>query len=223
MHHSKTTEKLIRLFLISAVFLLVTACSNRTDNKSAADNSVDTTKSFKVENYWLTPNKSFEFNSLGKSSGDTLHLVTCSQFVYFPFGKLTDKSSLKASMLKGFTITNFKRDTFTNTNMSPPFFEWSESLDLQLGDNKLSLFLDNDPEASTHGYIRGGHIVDGKVSFSDNIKIGISAEDFYKIFFDYFPTELHEKYKVVELESCVTDVTHSYTFDNGQLSSIKFN
>ena len=200
----------------------MTACSNSADKKSTADNSVDTTKSFKVDNYWLKPKKSFDFNSLGKSSGDTLHIVTCDQYVYFPFGKLTDRSSLKTSLLKDFTITNFKRDTFTNINISPPFFEWSESVDLLLGDNKLNLFLDNDPEASIHSYIRGGQIVDSKVIFTDNIKIGVSAEDFYKIFFDYFPTELLTKYKVVEFETCVSDVTHIYTFDNGQLSMVKF-
>ncbi len=154
--------------------------------------------------------------------GDTLHLVTCSQYVYFPFGELTDKSSLKESLLKDFTITNFKRDTFTNTNVSPPFFQWSESLDLNLADNKLELFLDNDPEASLHGYIRGGIILDSKVVFSVGIKVGIYVDDFYKIFFDSFPSALKKKYSVVKFESCVADVTHIYTFEKGQLNSVKF-
>jgi len=182
----------------------------------------DSTTSFKIDNYWVTPKKSFGFNSSEQSSGDTLHLVTCSEYVYFPFGKLTDKSSLTTSLLKDFTITHFIRDTFTNTNIIPPFFEWSESVDLKLVNNKLSLFLDNDPEASMHGYVRGGQIVDSKVVFSNCIKIGISTEEFYKIFFDYFPTALDNKYTVVNLESCVTDVTHIYTFNNGQLTSVKF-
>lgn len=204
------------------LFLLVTACVNRTDNNSKADNSVDTTISFKVDHYLVTPKKSFDFNSLGKSFGDTLHIVTCSDYVYFPFGKLADKSSLPISLLKDFTITNFKRDTFTNTNMTPPFFEWNESVDLKLADNKLNLFLDNDPEASIHGYIRRGQIIDSKVIFSNNIKIGMSIDDFFKKFFEHFPTELQKKYKVVELESCVTDIIHIYTFDCGKLSCVKF-
>jgi hypothetical protein len=106
--------------------------------------------------------------------------------------------------------------------MTPPFFEWSESVDLALADNKLNLFLDNNPEASMHGYIRGGQIVDSKVIFSENIKVGMSVEDFYKRFFDYFPTELNKKFNVVEFESCVADVTHIYTFEKGLLSSVKF-
>lgn len=200
----------------------MTACSNRQNTNNTKDNSVDTANSFKVDNYWATPKKSFDFNSLRKSSGDTLHLVTCSNYVYFPFGKLSNKSSLTTSLLKDFTVTNFQRDTFTNTNVDPPLFQWSESMDLGLEGNKLKIFLDNDPEASVHGYIQGGQIVDSKVFFSENIKVGISVHDFYKSFFDYFPVELTKKYKVVEFESCVTDITHIYTFDNGQLSSVKF-
>ncbi len=205
-----------------SILILVNACSSGVNNKSTTDNPVDTTMSFKVDNYWLTPKKSFDFISLGKLSDDTLHLVTCCNYVYFPFGKLTDKSSIKTSLLKDFTITSFNRDTLTNTNLTPPFFEWSESVSLTLADSELNLFLDNDPEASMHGYIRGGKIVDSKVIFSKNIRVGMRIEDFYKKFFDHFPTELYKKYNVVEFESCVADVTHIYTFENGILRSVKF-
>ena len=222
MHHFKTTTKMKRLLFTLTILLLGTACLRGTDINSTRDNLADTIGSFKVDNFWLTPKKSFKFNSLGKLSDDTLHLVTCCDYVYFPFGKLRDKSSIKKSLLKDFTITSFKRDTFTNTNMTPPFFEWSESVDLALADNKLNLFLDNDPEASKHGYIQGGQIVDSKVMFSENIRVGMSVDAFYKKFFDYFPSELNNKFKVVELESCVTDVTHIYTFDKGLLISVKF-
>ena len=101
-------------------------------------------------------------------------------------------------------------------------FEWTESMVLQLGDNHLDLFLDNDPEASTHGYIRGGEIADDKVVFLDNINVGMQIEDFYRKFFDYFPPELNNTFSVVAFEACVTDITHIYTFKNGRLKSIKF-
>ena len=211
-------KRLLLLPLLLAVF----AQGQTITNKPKTYIPVDSTTSYKIDNYWVTPKRSFGFNSLKQTSGDTLYLVTCSEYVYFPFGKLTDKSSLTASLLKGFTITHFIRDTFTNKNIVPPFFEWSESIDLKLVDDKLSLFLDNDPEASMHGYVRGGQIVDSKVVFSNNVKIGISTEDFYKTFFDYFPAALNKKYSVVNLESCVTDVTHIYTFNKGQLASVMF-
>jgi hypothetical protein len=204
----------------------VTACSNRADTDSTLESAVDTAKSVKVHNFRATPKKSFDFNSLGRSSEDTLHLVTCSEFVYFPFGKLTDKSSLKTSLLKGFNISSSKLDTFTNimlpSDPNDDIRQWSESIDLRLGANKLSLFFDNDPEASMHGYIRGGQINDSNVIFTGDIKVGMRLQDFYKSFFDFFPKELIEKYKVVEFESCVTDVTHIYSFENGRLNSVKF-
>lgn len=203
-------------------YVVLTSCNNRQNNNSFAVNSVDKTKSFKLNSYWVTPKKTFKFNSLGKSSGDTLHLVTCSDYVYYPFGKLTDQSSISESLLREFTITNVKRDTFTNTNLTPPFFQWNESIDLTFADNKLNLFLDNDPEASIHGYIRGGQVVDSKVLFLEGIKIGININDFLNIFFDYFPAELQTKYNVVKFESCVTDITHIYIFKKGQLSSVIF-
>jgi hypothetical protein len=80
------------------------------------------------------------------------------------------------------------------SNPSDNFKQWSETLELELGENKLSLFLDNDPEASMHGYIRSGKIVDSKILFSENIRIGMSSTDFYNLFFDYFPKELTLKY-----------------------------
>ena len=215
---------MIRLIIPLVLLLGITfsECDNISTHQRKTYIPVDSATSFKIDNYWVTPKKIFEFSSLGQSLGDTLHLVTCSKYVYFPFGKLTDKSSLTTSLLKDFTITQFIRDTFTNTNISPPFFEWSESIDLKLANNKLNLLLDNDPEASLHSYIRGGQIMDSNVVFSNSIKIGMIAEDFYNIFFDYFPTELNKKFAVVKLESCVTDLTHIYTFNNGKLTSIKF-
>ncbi len=208
--------------LVLLLGITFSECDNISTHQRKTYIPSDSTTSFKIDNYWVTPKKSFEFNSLGQSLGDTLHLVTCSKYVYFPFGKLTDKSSLTASLLKDFTITHIIRDTFANTNISPPFFEWSESIDLKLANNKLNLFLDNDPEASIHGYIRGGQIMDTNVVFANSIKVGMRTEDFYIIFFDYFPTELNKKFVAVKLESCVTDVTHIYTFNNGQLTSVKF-
>jgi hypothetical protein len=218
------TRLTIFLFLFFAT--VISACDSLTTHQGKLYIPADTTTSFRINNYWATPKKSFNYNSLRKSSEETLHLVTCSDYVYFPFGKLTDKSSLKTSLLNIFTITECKRDTFTNimlpSDPADDIKQWTESLKLELGANKLTLFLDNDQEASMHGYIRSGQIMDKKVLFSENIRIGMSSADFYKCFFDYFPPELNLKYKIVELESCVTDVTHIYTFDNGQLSSVKF-
>jgi hypothetical protein len=216
----------LTLLLILFFAIVISECDSSTSKQEKKYTPTDTTTSFRVGCYWVTPKKYFDFNSLGKSSEDTLHLVTCSEYVYFPFGKLTDITSLKTSLLNNFIITDRKQDTFTNimlpSDPSDDFKQWSESIKLELGKNKLSLYLDNNPEASMHGYIRSGQILDNKVIFIKSVKIGMSSTDFYKIFFEYFPTDLNIKYKVVEFESCVTDVTHIYTFINGKLNSVKF-
>lgn len=210
-------KKRIILFSIILISLFV---------KTYAQNGItyfptDTTTSFIIGNYWVTPDSSFEFNALVKSSGDTLQIAACPDYIYFPFGKLTNKQSLERSLLKDFSIIEYKRDTFTILEISPELL-WNESIQLKFGDNNLSLFFDNDPEASMHGYIRGGQIVNDNVVFVNEIKIGMSASEFYKKFFDFFPKELIDKYKVVKIESCVLDVTHIYTFINGCLSSVVF-
>jgi len=218
--HFKTTPNLTLLIILTA-FLTMTACSNWPDTSDRKDNFVDTTKSFRVDNYWATPKKSFDFNSLGKPSADTLHLVTCSQYVYYPFGLLNKKSDLKTSLLKQFTISNCKREAYMNHDISEDSL-WSESFELTLGRNKLNIFLDNDPEASTHSYLSSGEIYDSKVDLLDDIKIGMNINEFYKSFFDYFPTELENTFKVIKFESCVQSITHIYIFNNGKLSIIKF-
>ena len=215
-----------RVLLLLATFFCMTTAYNQLNPNGSKDKLLDTTASFKIDSYWVTPKTSFEFNSLGKTSTDTLHLVTCAEYVYFPFGKLNDKSQLKTSLLKDFNIISSQLDTFTHP-MSPDdasddFLLWSESLELELGVNKLSLFLDNDPFTAIHSYLSEGQILDNKVKLADNVNVGMSIEDFYEKFFEYFPTELNKKYKVIKFESCVFGITHLYTFDNGQLRSVKF-
>lgn len=210
-------KKRIILFSI----LLISLSLNISAQKRSTYYPTDTIISFKVGDYWVTPDSSFEFNALVQSSGDTLQIAACSDYIYFPFGKLTNKQSLDSSLLKDFSIIEFKRDTFTILEISPDLL-WNESIQLKFGDNNLSLFFDNDPEASMHGYIRGGQIVNDNVVFVNEIKIGMSASEFYKKFFVFFPKELIDKYKVVKIESCVLDVTHIYTFINGCLSSVVF-
>lgn len=225
-NRKKSRHNMKRILLFLLTFIHVTICYNQSNLDPSKHKVLDTTASFKIDSYWVTPKQSFEFNSLGKTSTDTLHLVTCAEYVYFPFGKITDTYQLKTSLLKDFKIIRSQLDTFTNT-MSPDdpsddLLLWTESVELELGTNTLSLFLDNDPNTSIQSYLSGGQILDNKVVFQENVKVGMSIEDFYEKFFVNFPNELHHTYKVIKLESCVSDLTHIYTFDKGQLSSVKF-
>jgi hypothetical protein len=168
-----TTIRMTRLITILLLIFpfLFDSCNNLTNQKNEKETTCDTTKSFKIDNHWITPKLNLQFNSLLKSAQDTLDLVICTQYIYFPFGLLYDKSDLPKSLLKSFRITKSDLDTFTNYRVGPnPFNQWSESIELELGSNKLNLFLDNDPEASTHSYILGGEIIDNKVELLNKIK-----------------------------------------------------
>jgi len=172
----------------------------------------DTTNSFKIEGYRVTPKASFEFSTLNKSGIDTLDMVACSDYIYSPFGKVNDKRKFASSLLKNFTVVNRIQATSSGK---------VEVQILKHKASKLVFFFDNS-DTATHSDILKGEIYDDDVVFFNAIRIGIKEDDFYKIFFDYFPPELRNKYKVIAMESCVDGIKHVYSFKDGKLSSVKF-
>ena len=174
---------------------------------------IEITNAFKIGEYWVKPKPTFELNSLREKSGDTLLLVTCSDFVYFPFGEINTKSDLQSSKLKNFKILD-KNETITNDVVEFQILTYNSS--------KLILFFADDTEASKHSYIFKGEISDENVRLNDGIMIGMTKEDFFSSFFHDFPKELINKYKFVVFESCVQDIKHTYTFNGDKLQSINF-
>lgn len=205
------------IFLI-IFYLFANACSNpshsdKNQTKKTSATKVDTTKSFKIANTWVTPKTSLDFNALNKFAGDTLDLVVCGEYVWSPFGNIKNKSGFKSSLLSNFGVTNrmLKEDSGT--------FEFNS---LRHNNSKLLFFFDTDPEASAHSSIFKGEIYDADVHFANGIKIGMPVSDFFKTLFDHFPVELTLQYHVIVLESCVQDIIHTYTFKNGKLTSVTF-
>jgi hypothetical protein len=200
--------------LLPLLCLSIYSCNNtnakRIDKKPVP---IDTTNSFKIGSYWATPKKSFDFNSLGKYSGDTIEFVTCADYVYSPFGKIEDKKDFKSSLLKNFNVVS-RTDSM---DVGPEEFQI-----LKLKSSKLIFFFDKDPEASAHSNILKGEIYNSEVKFAKGIKVEMTLERFYKTFFKYFPDELKTRYKVIVLLSCVEDIKHIYTFKDGVLESVVF-
>jgi len=206
MKNKKTTSILFYI-------LLVNLCCNLTAQTTTTNSPSDTSKSFKVDNYWVTPYKSFEFNSLLSFSNDTLDIVTCAEYVYSPFGLIANKSDINKSLLKNFKVIN----RVDKMDIGKVEFQL-----LTLNSSRLILYFDNDPNASKHSYIIKGEIKDPEVNFADSIKVGISIDNFYKAFFDNYPKELLTRFKVIVFESCVQDIKHVYTFENNKLTSVVF-
>ncbi len=197
-----------KLFLILYFVILLGGCANSTNQGLKIVVPSDTTKSFRIGDFWLTPKPSFDFNSVGKAKGDTFDLVTCSDYVYFPFGKINNKTELKSSILKDFNVIN-RTDSLDNG-----IFEFQI---LNNNSSKLILFFDNDPEATISSYIFKGEINDKNVRFVNKVAIGMNIKDFINEFFDLFPDELIDRYNVIVLESCVSGLNHVYTFKDKKL------
>ena len=197
-----------KLFLILYFVILLGGCANSTNQGLKIVVPSDTTKSFRIGDFWLTPKPSFDFNSVGKAKGDTFDLVTCSDYVYFPFGKINNKTELKSSILKDFNVIN-RTDSLDNG-----IFEFQI---LNNNSSKLILFFDNDPEATISSYIFKVEINDKNVRFVNKVAIGMNIKDFINEFFDLFPDELIDRYNVIVLESCVSGLNHVYTFKDKKL------
>jgi len=202
------------LALLGILVFVVSGCHppvpTSTSTKPAT--LTDTIGAIKIGVFWAKPTKLIDYDT-ARVTGDTLHLTTCNEYVYSPFGIIEDRKTFKTSLLKDFTV----RDV-----AAPALPQPYQMQILKYKSSKLIFFFDHDPEASKHSPIVKGEIYDEDVPFFNGIKIGMGLDAFYKTFFDYFPDSLKNKYKVIAIESCVTSITHVYTFQNQKLKSVKF-
>jgi hypothetical protein len=191
------------LFLIFSI--RVSACSDFKWQQKR-----DTTKAIKISEYLIYTKSDFKFSTLIKDSNDTLDIVSCSDFVFYPFGLITDKNDLKSSILKSFYII----DTIEQSDTEVQILKYNTS--------KILFYFDHDPEASTSSYIWKGQVYDKEIKFSNNMSIGISKSDFFNLFFDTFPSELMSRFDVIIIETCVTGIHQVYNFKNDKLISVRF-
>src|SRR6185312_6130879 len=199
-------KRLIVILSVAYAFILV-SCNENMKQGLKETARIDTAKSFKIETFWVTPKDSFG-NYDEKVSGDTLQLVSCEEYIFSPFGVIKSKLELKTSLIKNFKVTD--RTDSLGGNVC-------EVQILKLDSNNLTLFFDTDRYASRGSYIVKGKILDNRVTFDNEIKIGMNIDDFYKMFFVSFPKELQDKYKVVTISSCVDAIMHIYDFKDGKL------
>lgn len=202
------------LTLLSVLVFVVSGChspvSTSTSTKPAP--VTDTIGAIKIGGFWAKPTKLIDYDT-AKVTGDTLHLVTCNEYVYSPFGIIEDRKTFKTSLLKDFTVKDIA---------APALPQPYQMQVLKYKSSKLIFFFDHDPEAEKHSPIVKGEIYDEDVPFSSGLKIGTNLDDFYGIFFKYFPDDLKPRFKVIAIESCVMGLTHVYTFQNQKLKSVKF-
>jgi hypothetical protein len=202
----------IIFYLFIICFIL--SCRDQTTSKSERQKNlvkIDTTKAVKIEGYWAVPKPSFDFNTLIENTKDTLRLVTCSKFVYSPFGALKSRNAIPKSSLSKFSI----KDSIVKSESNGSEYHF-----LKYKTSKLIMYFDND--GPTHSYIFKGLINNEGVDFENGIKIGMDKVDFLNHFFESFPKEIISKYNFIKFESCIQDIVHTYAFKQNKLVSVVF-
>ena len=170
----------------------------------------DTSDILLIDSVFVTTKPDFGFSLIRKISKDSLELVICSKFVYFPFGKIENDTDLKESQL-----TNFKASKERDS-------DGHEVRILKFHSSKLILFLDDHSERTVSSYIVKGEIVDPEIKFINDIRIGMTKEKFFELFFDTFPVMLAERFNEIGLIACVDGTNHYYSFKNNRLYSVRF-
>jgi len=195
--------------------VLLIACSNSRSPATdiVADHSIDTTKAKRVGRYWVTPKPSFKYNTSLPISSDTLVFVTCADYVFSPFGHVTNKDEIKRGLLKKFSV----HDRVDTVQFVPEEYQIAK-----YRSSRLIYWFDSDPDASRHFSIIKGDILDDDVLLLDSIRTGMSKAEFVAKFFDAFPDKLMDQYNIIAFESCVSDIRHTYLFKDGYLSAINF-
>ena len=202
--------------IIILLICFITFSRNNFANEILKKTISDTSRIFKIDNFWIYGNEKFEYISLVNSSNDTLKLMACSEFLCSPFGKIKNQEKIKASLLKKFKVIETKKNT-SNTLGKYTI------LSLKSNFSSLNLLFSNYTGKSRYSYVTSGNIVDSVVLFDNKIKIGMSIEKFYTQFFNNFPNDLKQRYSVIIFSPCIDNIpTHIYSFKSGKLTNVKF-
>lgn len=166
-----------------------------------------------ADSVWVSVRSPFEISETDFSDRDTLKIVTCADYVHYPFGKLSSGEELKQLSFIPKVILSQKDIVQDNGTFRYHFIVAKQS--------KIVMFFDWDDESSTTSYVCKGEILDKEITLSQGIRIGMNIKEFMDIFFiKYSPSILF--YKVVLFIPCVAGTEHRYIFDRGTLEKIVF-
>ena len=202
---------LLNILLICSITVLSCNTYNKTIKTDKKAGNRSSSKKFKVDGLTVSPKQSTEFDTLIKFNSDTLAIQVFSKYVYFPFGIIKAEFKPQLGLLQNFSLII---DTLS-TDIGDTYLQV-----LQHNTNKI-VFSFNSTYKGSESDLFSGEIHDSDVNFVNGIKIGMSVEDFYAIFFDNFPVKLMNRYKYFSLMS-IDGIEHIYFFADNKLKSIKF-
>ena len=146
---------------------------------------------------------------------DTLKIRASSEFLFYPFGRFHNISSLTKSISKPKLVRLAKRSLESNLPMEA---DVSIVLVILAGDT-VGVFEDDERNRVE---IAKGLIVNQSFELKKGIKVGMKKKDFLLRIFRTIPHFDIKGIKVVELISTLDGMWHYYTFSNNILKSIEF-
>jgi hypothetical protein len=161
----------------------------------------------------IRPISGFEFDAAETRSPDTVHVVSCDDFLFSPFGHMKSARDLRRGILR-----NLK---FHSTRKRQPngIFEYQY---LQSATSRLILYFNTDIEAQRSSYVMRGQIRDSTIQLAKHIRLGMTKQEFVNTFFLRFPLDQLDRARVFVFETCLDDVRHFYFFDHNRLNKILF-
>ena len=199
-----------KLIFKCVVLVFLFGCNYSNDKGFKTNNS---SRLIKFDNQSIQTNSSFDVSSISKAN-DTLTIITCSKYMYYPFGTIDNAKQIKASLLKDFIWIDKKYPKQKNVSYDYQLLKYKSS--------KLALYFDTFPKIEITSYVTIGIVLDNDVEFINHLSIGMTKKDFLKLFFDSFPDGLFKRYNVIIFRSCKIYIWQTYNFKNDILNSVKF-
>ena len=161
----------------------------------------------------VVPKKSFDMLQIKTDSVNFLEIITCGNYVYFPFGYNQKREESVLQVLNHFS------DSIVNYPYADTVLRFHS---LKYRSSHLLLFFDNDPEAEVSSYILKGQVLDKSIPLVNGIHIGMTIESFLKKFFNRFPNRWATNLDTIVFDSCVEGIKHIYRFSNHRLVQVRF-
>lgn len=162
--------------------------------------------------------KEFEIDGIGMLH-DTLFVFSSNTYVYYPFGSFNRLEEF-AKVYRVFRSKRFRPPS------EDPYYAKDVLYDSRYKNSEIRFFNDQGGLPVRGGTLKivKGKILDEGVTLKKGVAIGLSKENFLKLFLSEVPREVLVKTNVVKLESVspFVGLDHYYVFRNNKLAEILF-
>lgn len=143
--------------------------------------------------------------------GDTLKIISTSDFLFYPFGRYRDENVLDERFKLLRKSIDQQTDLKTRSSKAPLLIKFS------INDSYIKYYYDRENKQFEIVSVK---IFSSKILMNNQLGVNISKTDFMNKFSYSSPLPETNKVSVIELISGLDGVWHYYTFENDTLKSI---